>query len=97
MSSAVLLCHSSFVPPFLPVYADYLGASNSQIQGFKMARQKRSKSVSAEECREFLMAAVNNRPGFGNGYEGWLPQLRPEEHDLLMASVPKAPSTLAAF
>ncbi len=49
-----------------------------------MAQQKRSKSASAEECREFLMAAVNDRPGFRNRYEGWLPQLRPEEHDLLM-------------
>jgi len=49
-----------------------------------MARQKRSKSVSAEECREFLIAAVNDRPAFGNGYEGWLPRLGPEEHDLLM-------------
>jgi hypothetical protein len=49
-----------------------------------MARQKRSKSVSAEECREFLLAAVNDRPGFVNGFKGWLPQLCPEEHDLLM-------------
>jgi hypothetical protein len=49
-----------------------------------MAPQKRSKSVSAEECREFLMAAANDRPGFGNGYKEWLPRLGPEEHDLLM-------------
>jgi len=81
---AVLLYHSSFVPPFLPVYSDYLGADNSWNQGFKMAQQKRSKSVSAEECREFLLAAVNDRPGFVNGYKGWLPQLCREEHDLLM-------------
>ncbi len=50
-----------------------------------MAPQKRSKSVSAEECREFLVNAVNDRPGFKKRYEGWMPQpISSDEHGMLM-------------
>jgi hypothetical protein len=38
-------------------------------------RQKRSNSVSAVECREFLIAMVNDRPGSMAQYRGYLPNL----------------------
>lgn len=39
-----------------------------------MDSQKRSKSISVEECREFLVAVVNNRPRLLERYEGWFPR-----------------------
>lgn len=52
-----------------------------------MDSQKRSNSVSVEECREFLVAVVNSRPGLLTRYVGWFPQHMPrdeEEYDVLL-------------
>src|ERR1700722_11539949 len=56
------------------------------MRGFEMGSQKQSKSASADECREFLVAAVNDRPGLLKTYEGWFPhQIPHEEYDLLVS------------
>jgi hypothetical protein len=50
-----------------------------------MPVQKRSKSTTADECRDFLLAVVNDRRGFTNRYEDWLPKpLSQDEHGVLM-------------
>jgi hypothetical protein len=49
-----------------------------------MALQNRSKSVTVDECRDFLEAVVNDRPGLRSRYAGWLaPLCSPHEYELL--------------
>lgn len=51
-----------------------------------MGSQKWSNSASVEECREFLVAAVNSRPGLLTRYAGWFPRHMPrdgEEYEVL--------------
>jgi hypothetical protein len=53
-----------------------------------MGSQKRSNSDSAEECREFLVAVVNSRPGLLRRFEGWIPRHIPqdgEEYAILLS------------
>jgi len=44
-----------------------------------MDSQKRSNSDSAEECREFLVAVTNSRPGFLGRFREWFPQHTPQD------------------
>jgi hypothetical protein len=52
-----------------------------------MDSQKLSNSASVEECREFLVAVINSRPGFLTRYEGWFPRYMPrggDEYEVLL-------------
>jgi hypothetical protein len=47
--------------------------------------QNRSNSVPAMECREFLLAVVNNRPGLRKRYAEWFPRCELDTADQTLA------------